>query len=90
MKKLISGLMIGVITSVCTMSAMAAPADHRGHHPVPAAHHFGKKPLPPQHGFKHHAPQPAKHQFNKQAPHSFNKFAHRYDHKGPAFPPKHR
>ena len=45
MKKLLSSLMIGLIATTATMSAMAAPAqDHRN--PPPAK--FDKKPLPPK------------------------------------------
>ncbi|WPC34516.1 hypothetical protein O4M77_12555 [Acinetobacter sp. YWS30-1] len=45
MKKLVSSLMIGLIATTATMSAMAAPGpDHR--HPTPAVHHFDKKPMP--------------------------------------------
>lgn len=45
MKKLVSSLMIGLIATTATMSAMAAPGpDHR--HPTLAAHHFNKKLMP--------------------------------------------
>ena len=56
MKKLISSLMIGLIATTATMSAMAAPAqDHRN--PPPAAK-FDKKPMPPK-AAAHKAPSKA-------------------------------
>lgn len=52
MKKLMSSLMIGLIATTATMSAMAAPAfDHKN--PLPAPY-FDKKPVPPK--ATHHKP----------------------------------
>jgi len=57
MKKLVSSLMIGLIATTATISAMATPGpDHR--HPTLAAHHFDKKPMPHKAGF-HKAPSKA-------------------------------
>lgn len=69
MKKMIAMLMVGALAATGTMSAMAAPTDHKK--PVPAAHHMDKKPLPPKAAA--HAP-------NHKAP--VNHFA-KNDHKAP-------
>lgn len=47
MKKIISGLLVGLVAASFTMTTMAAPVqDHK--HP-PAKHHIDKKPQPPKH-----------------------------------------
>lgn len=47
MKKLISTLMIGIVTSACAMTTMAAPSfDHQK---TSAPHQMNKKPMPPKH-----------------------------------------
>ena len=83
MKKLMSSLMIGLIATTATMSAMAAPAqDHRN--PPPVAH-FDKKPMPPKGDFRKDAPRS---DFKKNDRHDkFDKKDHRgkfdkKDHKG--------
>lgn len=94
MKKLVSSLMIGLIATTATMSAMAALGpDHR--HPTPAAHHFDKKPMPDKAGF-HKAPPKA--HFNQHDRHDkFGKkdhkgFFNKNHHNGPhhKLPPKYR
>ena len=94
MKKLVSSLMIGLIATTATMSAMATPGpDHR--HPTLAAHHFDKKPMPHKAGF-HKAPPKA--HFNQHDRHDkFGKkdhkgFFNKNHHNGPhhKLPPKYR
>lgn len=46
MKKLISGLMVGLITATCAMTTMAAPQEHKKQ---PSMQHMNKKPMPPKH-----------------------------------------
>ncbi|KGT48782.1 hypothetical protein [Acinetobacter sp. HR7] len=93
MKKLISGLMVGLITATATMSAMAAPS-HK-HHVPPHAAHFDHKPMPHKGGFHKAPPKP---HFNKHdVHHKFDKkdhkgFFNKHHHNGPMhkMPPKHR
>ncbi|WP_180118340.1 hypothetical protein [Acinetobacter sp. YH12096] len=100
MKKLMSSLMIGLIATTATMSAMAAPAfDHKN--PPPAAH-FDKKPVPPK--ATHHK-SAGPHMVNKEHQQAHAKFAKQNhkavafkgnqhkpvsQHKLPPMPPKHR
>ncbi|WP_180115994.1 hypothetical protein [Acinetobacter sp. YH12140] len=100
MKKLMSSLMIGLIATTATMSAMAAHAfDHKN--PPPAAH-FDKKPVPPK--ATHHK-SAGPHMVNKEHQQAHAKFAKQNhkatafkanqhkpvpQHKLPPMPPKHR
>ena len=99
MKKLMSSLMIGLIATTATMSAMAAPAfDHKN--PPPTAH-FDKKPVP--HKATNHKPagphmvkkehQQAHAKFAKQnhkvAAFKDNQYKPVSQHKLPPMPPKH-
>lgn len=47
MKKIISGLVIGLMAASFTMTTMAAPA--QDHKKLPQKHHIDKKPQPPKH-----------------------------------------
>lgn len=102
MKTLISSLMIGLIATTATMSAMAAPnVDHKN--PPPAAH-FDKKPSQHKGDFrKEPSKNPPKSHFNQNDRHDkFDKKDHKgfinkdkkHDtgpqHKAPPMPPKHR
>lgn len=100
MKKLMSSLMIGLIATTATISAMAAPAfDHKN--PPPAAH-FDKKPVPPK--ATHHK-SAGPHMVKKEHQQAHAKFAKQNhkaaafkanqhkpvpQHKLPPMPPKHR
>lgn len=83
--------MIGVITSVCAMSTMAAPSfDHNRQY----SHHVNHKPMPPKPGFKHnnfgsHYNQHDRRHMNKfdRRDHGFNG---KFDRKAPPMPPRHR
>ncbi|WP_249734047.1 hypothetical protein [Acinetobacter amyesii] len=100
MKKLMSSLMIGLIATTATMSAMAAPAfDHKNPPPAP---YFDKKPVPPK-AIHHKSAGP--HMVKKEHQHAHAKFAKQNhkavafkgnqhkpvsQHKLPLIPPKHR
>ena len=104
MKKLISSLMIGLIATTATMSAMAAPGpDHRN--PPPPAH-FDHKPMPPKGDFRKAPPKHAPKAHSNKHDNRHDKFDKK-DHKGffnknqhngpnhkmppkPPMPPKHR
>lgn len=88
--------MIGIVTSVCTMSTMAAPSFS---HDRQSSHHFDKKPMPYKAAFRHK--QPSKHfghhdrrdmnRFNDRNHHGFYNKYDRHDH-APRYkaPPRHR
>ncbi|WP_180172403.1 hypothetical protein [Acinetobacter sp. YH12023] len=100
MKKLMSSLMIGLIATTATLSAMAAPAfDHKNPPPAP---HFDKKPVPPK-AIHHKSAGP--HMVKKEHQQAHAKFAKQNHkavafkasqpkpvphHKLPPMPPKHR
>lgn len=50
MKKIISGLLVGLMATSFTMTTMAAPV--QDHKQPPAQHHIDKKPQPPKHDMK--------------------------------------
>lgn len=73
MKKLVSTLMIGVFSSVCAMSTMAAPTNDHRH--VAAPHQIAKKPMPKP--YAHHQTM------NKKFQQRDHKFNHKtFDHHG--------
>lgn len=91
--------MIGIVTSVCAMSTMAAPSfDHNKQN----SHHFDQKPMPSKSGFNHNSS--AKHFGNhdRRDMKRFDDRDHRgffnkndrhndgFDRKAPPMPPKHR
>ena len=96
MKKLLSGLMVGIIASTCAMTTMAAPSfDHRD---PPKPHKVDKKPMPPKAGFhkyNHHDQRNNQHFKNQKDHKGFLNANDRHDkngphHKMPPMPPKHR
>lgn len=69
-------MMIGIISSVCAMSSMAAPSDH---HYKQDSHQFNKKHMPSKAGFSHK--QSSKHfnQKDRRDQHQFNNQNHKSD-----------
>lgn len=81
MKKIISGLLVGLVTASFTMTTMAAPVqDHK--HP-PAKHHIDQKPQPSKHDFRKGADHkaPSKHHA-KKAPFHKAPIQHHVKHDG--------
>ena len=68
MKKIISGILVGLMATSFTMTPMAAPV--QDHKQPPAQHHIDKKPQPPKHDMKRDPDHKAssKHDMKKHHP----------------------
>ncbi|NHC03881.1 hypothetical protein G9F31_08870 [Acinetobacter sp. 187] len=87
MKKLISTLMIGLVTATCAMTTMAAPSHHDSHrYDRKSVHHVGFKKHAPKKHFSQHDRRDMR-KFDNRNHHAFNAKHDRFDHR---LPPRHR